>query len=119
MLFVFGLLGLHSQLMEVPRLGVTLELQLSAYTTATATQDPSRICELHHSSRQHWIFNPLSEARNRSRNLMVPSRICFSCAARGTPSLYVVKNQLEQSPTGKDFYDKCLSEKRKFQRVMG
>ena len=31
--------------------------------------------DLHHSSRQHLILNPLSEARNRTRNLMVPSRI--------------------------------------------
>ena len=29
--------------MEVPRLRVELELQLPAYTTATATQDPSRV----------------------------------------------------------------------------
>ena len=28
--------------MEVPRLGVESELQLPAYTTATATLDPSR-----------------------------------------------------------------------------
>ena len=31
----------HSQHMEVPRLEVELELQLPAYTTATATRDPS------------------------------------------------------------------------------
>ena len=37
--------------MEVPRLGGELELQLPAYTTATATQDPILICDLHHSSR--------------------------------------------------------------------
>ena len=37
-LFVF--LGLHRQHMEVPRLGVELELQLPACTTATATPDP-------------------------------------------------------------------------------
>ena len=36
--------------MEVPRLGVESELQLPAYTTATAT----------------WILNPLSKARNRT-----------------------------------------------------
>ena len=30
--------------MEVPRLGVKSELQLPAYTTATATQDPSLGC---------------------------------------------------------------------------
>ena len=43
--------------MEVPRLGVELELQLPAFTTATATQDPSRICDLYHSSRQCRILN--------------------------------------------------------------
>ena len=37
---------------EVPRLWVELELQLSAYTTATAMLDSSHICDLHHSSRQ-------------------------------------------------------------------
>ena len=41
--------------MEVPRLGVELELQLLAYTIATATQDPSHICDLHHCSRKHQI----------------------------------------------------------------
>ena len=44
--------------MEVPRLGIELELQLPAYTTATAVQDPNRICDLHHSSRQRQILNP-------------------------------------------------------------
>ena len=38
--------GPHMQHMEVPRLGVKSELQLLAYTTATATLDPSRICDL-------------------------------------------------------------------------
>ena len=45
--------------MEVPRLGIELELQLSAYTTATAMQDLSRIFHLHHSSQQYQILNPL------------------------------------------------------------
>ena len=30
---------------------------------------------LHHSSQQRWIINPLSKGRDRTRNLMVPSRI--------------------------------------------
>ena len=46
--------------MEVSRLGVELELQLLAYATVTATQDPSHTCDLHHSSRQCQIVNPLS-----------------------------------------------------------
>ena len=49
--------------------------QIRAYTRATATQDPSHICNLHHSSRQHWILNPLSKARDQTSNLMVPLRI--------------------------------------------
>ena len=50
--------------MAVPRLGVELELQLLAYTTAIAMADLNLICDLHHSSQQHWILNPLSGARD-------------------------------------------------------
>ena len=39
--FFFHFLGLHLQHVEVPRRGVESELQLPAYTTATATRDPS------------------------------------------------------------------------------
>ena len=38
--FSFVFLGPHPQHMEVPRLGVKWELQLSAYTAATARPDP-------------------------------------------------------------------------------
>ena len=55
-LFVFAFLGLDLQHLEVLRLGVESELQLLAYTTATATPDPSHVCSLHHSSQQHWII---------------------------------------------------------------
>ena len=48
--------------MEVPRLGVRLDLQLLAYTTAKATWDPSHVCDLHHSSQQRWILDPLRSA---------------------------------------------------------
>ena len=71
--------------LEVPRLGVELELQLLAYTTATATPDLSHVCDLHHSSWQHWILNPLSKARDQTRHLMVPSWIRFCCGTMGTP----------------------------------
>jgi len=40
------------------------------YTTATATEDPSRVCNLHHSSQQHQILKPLSKARDRTHILM-------------------------------------------------
>ena len=59
--------------MEVPRLGVELELQLPAYATTTATQDASCICDLHHSSRSRRILNLLSKARDRTLVLMDPS----------------------------------------------
>ena len=36
--------------MEVPRLGVESELQLLAYTTATATRDLSLICDPYHTT---------------------------------------------------------------------
>ena len=60
--FFFFFLGLYLWHMEIPRLGVELELQLLAYTTAMAMPDPSHVCDLHHSSWQHQILNPLSEA---------------------------------------------------------
>ena len=60
-------LALHPQHMEVPRLGVQSELQLPACATATAMPDSSRICDLHHSSQQRQIPNPLSKAMDTSR----------------------------------------------------
>ena len=45
----------------------------------------SRVCDLHRSSWQWQILNPLSEARNQTGNLMVPSWIRFYCATTGTP----------------------------------
>ena len=45
----FCFLGLHLQHVEVPRLVVELELQLLA--CATATQDLSHFCNLHHSTQ--------------------------------------------------------------------
>ena len=62
--------------MEVPRLEVESELELLAYPTATATQDPSRVCHLHHST-QHLILKLLSKARDRPHILMDTSGILF------------------------------------------
>ena len=61
-LFIFGLLEPHLQHMEVPRLGVESELPLQA----VAMLDPSRVCNLYHSSQRRWILNPLSKARDRT-----------------------------------------------------
>ena len=56
--------------MEVPRLGDESEGQPPAYAAATAKWDRSRVFDLHHSSWQRGILNPLSEARNQTRLLM-------------------------------------------------
>ena len=61
---VVAFLGQNLQHKEVPCLGVKSELQLLTYATATATQDLSHVCELHHSSQQRCIPDPLSEARD-------------------------------------------------------
>ena len=71
--------------MEVPRKGVKSEVQPPAYTRATATQNLSHVCDLHHSSQQRRILNPLSKARDQTHNLMVPSQIRFRLATTGTP----------------------------------
>ena len=70
--------------MEVLGLGEGSELQLPAYTTAT--RDLSRICDLHHSSWQQQILNPLSEAKGRTCVLMNNSHIRFHWVTAGTPS---------------------------------
>ena len=90
--FFLLFLGPHPWHMEAPRLGVSSELQLPAYATATAMPDLSCICDLHHSSRQCQILNPLSKARDGTRNLMVTSRICFCWATTGTPTLIFLKH---------------------------
>ena len=56
--------------MEVLGPGVEWELQLQAYTIAIATPDLSHIYDLCRSWHQLQILNPLSEARDRTHNLM-------------------------------------------------
>ena len=83
--------------MEIPRLRVKSELQLPAYTTAVAVQDPSHVRDLHHISQQRRILNPLSEARDQTRHLIVPSWIRFHCTTTGTPpSVYF--NGVKETP---------------------
>ena len=75
--FFFVLLGSHLKHMEIPRLRVKLELQLQlpAHATATAMPDPGCICDLHHSSGQHRILNPMHWARDRTGVLMDTTQV--------------------------------------------
>ena len=74
-IYLFCFLGPLLWHMEVPRLEVPVELQLPAYTTATAVLDLSHVCDLQHSSQQHQILNPLREARDRTRILMNATQV--------------------------------------------
>ena len=74
--FFFGLLlfrAAHVAYGSCQTRGVEWELQLPDYTTATATPDLSRDWDLHHSSRQPQILNPLPRARDQTHILMYPN----------------------------------------------
>ena len=49
------------------------------------TQDLSHVCDLHHSSWQCQILNPLSKARGRTHILMDPGWVRYHWAMTGTP----------------------------------
>ena len=68
-LFIFVFLGPHLMHMEVPRLGVESELYPLAYTTATVMPDPSHVCDLHLSSQQRQVLNPLSKTGIQAASL--------------------------------------------------
>ena len=70
-------LGPHPWHMDVPRLGVKWELQMPGYTIATAKQDLSHVCNLHHSLQQCRILNSLSEAKDGTCVLMDTSQVCY------------------------------------------
>ena len=82
--FFFFFLGPPPGHMEISRLGVKLELQLQAYATAIALWDPSHVCDLHHSSQQSWILNPLNKDQDRTQVLMDTSQVCFHCGIMWT-----------------------------------
>ena len=94
----FLLLGLYLWHIEVPRLGVKLELQLPVDSTNTATWEPSCICDLQHSSQQCQILNPLSEAKGWTCVLMDTSQVHYHWAATGTPTLNFKKEKEEEFP---------------------
>ena len=97
-LALFGFLGLEVRHIDVPRLGVRSELQLLTCATATAAQDLSDICNLHHSSPQRRILNPLMRTRGLTHIFMDTSHLHYRWATPGIPSLYFLKRLLSHSP---------------------
>ena len=61
---------------------VELELQLLTYPIAVAVWDLSHICDIHHSSQQRWILDPLSKDSDPSI-LMETSRVHYHLATNG------------------------------------
>ena len=69
-LFIFFFLGPHLWHMGGSQARGQTGAAAEAHTTATAVQDVSRICTLHHSLQQCQLLNPLSEARDQTHNLL-------------------------------------------------
>ena len=69
--------GRTCSIWKFPGQGVESEPQLLACATATAACHLNHACNLHHSSWQRWILNPLSEARDRTHVLMDASQQNF------------------------------------------
>ena len=89
--FIFCFLGPHLQHMELPWLGVELELQLLACVTAATTLDPSCIFNLHHSSWQCQILNSGSEARIRPASFWILVGFLTCWATTRTPNTLYFK----------------------------
>ena len=81
-------LGLHPWHMEVPKLGVESELQLPAYTTATATPNLSHVCHLHYSSGQRQILNSWAKPGIELASSWILVRFVNRWATKGTPSIF-------------------------------
>ena len=81
------------QYMEVPRLGVKWELQLQAYTTATATQNLSCICNLSHNLGQHQILNPPEQGWDRTCVHMINSQVLNPLSHNGNSIFFFFLTQ--------------------------
>ena len=75
--------------MEAHRLGFESELQRVAYTTATATPDLIHVYDPHNSSRQHWVLNPVNEARDCTWVLMDTSQVSLLLSHEGNSQMFL------------------------------
>ena len=87
--------------MEVPRLGVELELQLPATATAMATWDPSYI---YHSSQQRQILNPLRGARDQTRILVDTDQVRLPLSHNGNSKRSIFLSYLSPLRAASSFY---------------
>ena len=99
--------------MEVNWLAVELELWPPAYTTATAMPDPSCVCNLHHSSWQRQILNPLSEARDQICILMDTRRVLNLLSHSGNSlkwAIFIVRQKSWLLPWKEEREEYCSGE---------
>ena len=89
--FFFFFQGRTQGIRKFPGQGVKSELQLLAYATATAMQDPSHVCDLHHRSWQHQISIPWSKARDGTHIVMDTSWVRFCCVTMRTLDYWLVQ----------------------------
>ena len=69
------------------------EVQLPTCTTAAAMLwHLSHVYDLHHSSQQHQILDPLSKARDQIWILTDTSQVCYHWAKTRTPQLILILN---------------------------
>ena len=78
-------LGLLHGHMEVPRRGVQSKLWQPTYTTTTAMWDPNHVCNLHHSSWQCQVPNPLARPGVEPTTSWFLVRFVNHWAMMGTP----------------------------------
>ena len=90
-LFFFCFLGSNLRHMEVPGLEGLIRAVAVGLSHSHSNPGFEPLMHLHHSSRQCWILNPLSKARDRTRNLMVPSWIRQPLSHDGNSSYFNCK----------------------------
>ena len=93
-LFFYFFRGHTCGIWTFPGWGVKLELQLMDYATATATPDPSHVCNLHCRSWQRQILNPLSGARDWTCIHKDSGYVRYHWATTGTPSFLFIWNKI-------------------------
>ena len=95
---LFSLLGPHLWYMEVPKLGVESELQLPAYTTATATRALSHITTYTIAHGNVGSPTPWERAGiEPTSSWILTSRVCYTghWATRGAPAeLLLISTEL-------------------------